>query len=127
MNTSNGFTLIELLIVIAIILILTVVLLPNLLNARHAANNSAALSLAKNMATVAETQRAGDASGATSYQVATNCVSVLVTTLPNDIQSCQVRQDGNGSYTLVKSSTGDYFLFDGNAVKGPLTSAPTTW
>jgi type IV pilus assembly protein PilA len=51
MNKSGGFTLIELLIVIAIIGILAAVLIPNLLNARSRAFDTAAQTCLKEVAT----------------------------------------------------------------------------
>ncbi|MGZ4896772.1 MAG: prepilin-type N-terminal cleavage/methylation domain-containing protein, partial [Candidatus Angelobacter sp.] len=48
-NASRGFSLIELLIVVAIILIIAAIAVPNLLRARMAANQSAAVATLRNI------------------------------------------------------------------------------
>lgn len=52
-HEAQGFTLIELLIVIAIIGVLSAVLIPNLLQAKAKANDTAAASIARKIATTA--------------------------------------------------------------------------
>ena len=59
-NKAGGFTLIELLIVIAIIGILAAVLIPNLLNARKRAFDTAAQTCLKEIATTMEIEASKD-------------------------------------------------------------------
>lgn len=123
-SSIQGFTLIELLIVIAVIATLVAVLFPVLASARIAANNSSAQSLARNMVTVSETQRAVET---TLQLAAASCQPGLIGQLPPSVDTCQYRQDPNATYILVRSKTGAYFHFDGQRLQGPLAQAPGSW
>jgi len=73
MRNAKGFTLIELLIVIAIIAILAAVLIPNVLNARKRAQDSAAQSYARQVATwIAAADTAGKISDPTKLKSCTD-------------------------------------------------------
>ena len=54
----KGFTLVEIMIVVAIIALLAAIAIPNLLRARHNANESAAISALRTLSTAAESYRA---------------------------------------------------------------------
>ena len=107
---TTGFTLIELLIVLAIIGILSVVLIPNLLNARTAALERAALGYAKNVYSVAIAHVAEDSANQLVTGDCTNGYTAGTYELnapnPNAVADCVVEPPNGDNIARVVVTSG---------------------
>lgn len=77
---KKGFTLVEIMIVVAIIILLAAIAIPNLLRARHNANESAAIAGLRTISTACESWRA--ATTPPSYPTAAQGLAALGAAVP---------------------------------------------
>ena len=118
-RSQKGFTLIELLIVIAIIGILAAVLIPNLLNARARAFDTAAQTCLKEIATFEEIEASVDPWQYTADDYEQTAAEATADPYEGEISSCRgvvVEAVAHSDATLT--ADGEYYAYEANHTQG---------
>ena len=130
MRKQKGFSLIELLIVVAIILIIAAIAIPNLLRARIAANESSAVSSIRTINTAMVSYYAayptvGYAANLAALGGTTPCIPASTSAcLIDNILATNNGGNGKSGYSVVSASTAAGGGLNTTYVSG---AAPLTW
>jgi prepilin-type N-terminal cleavage/methylation domain-containing protein len=98
----KGFTLVEIMIVVAIIALLAAIAIPNLLRARHNANESAAIGALRTISTACESFRA--AQNPTTYPANLAALAAAAPPYIDATLAAGAKQGYNFAYVLVNAN-----------------------
>ncbi len=119
LKSRRGFTLVEIMIVVAIIALLAAIAIPNLLRARHNANEAASISAMRSLSTAMESYRAAQ----TPPSYPTN-LAALSNSTPPYIDTALAGATASGSakqgyyYTYSRVNANQYTVTSSPAVSG---------
>ena len=119
LRERHGFTLVEIMIVVAIISLLAAIAIPNLLRARHNANEAAAIAALRTISTACESFRS--AQTPTTYPAS---LAALVATAPVYIDTTLAAATASGTakqgyfYTYARTNANQYTCTANPAVSG---------
>lgn len=102
MRSHKGFTLVEIMIVVAIIALLAAIAIPNLLRARHNANEAASIGALRTISTAAESFRA--AQTPPTYPASLAALGAAVPPYIDANLSAGSKQGYNYAYNLVNAN-----------------------